>query len=76
MCSFLVKSFTKHFKDCQPRVGHCPTCRDKHVDCRSLIAEKLLETTLKVISRLLITEIDKGINGHFDRGKHFVNLTC
>jgi len=34
-------------KDCQPRVGHCPTCRDKHIDCRSLIAEKLLETTLK-----------------------------
>jgi hypothetical protein len=34
-------------KDCQPKLGHCPTCRDKHVDCRSIIAEKLLETALK-----------------------------
>eukprot|EP00088_Acartia_fossae_P006610 TRINITY_DN13041_c0_g1_i10.p1 TRINITY_DN13041_c0_g1~~TRINITY_DN13041_c0_g1_i10.p1 ORF type:complete len:336 (+),score=47.14 TRINITY_DN13041_c0_g1_i10:128-1135(+) len=34
-------------KDCQPRVTQCPTCRDKHVDCRSIIAEKLLETALK-----------------------------
>jgi len=34
-------------KDCQPQVSQCPTCRDKHTDCRSLIAEKLLFATLK-----------------------------
>ena len=32
---------------CQPKVHQCPTCRDKHTDCRSLIAEKLLAATLK-----------------------------
>jgi len=34
-------------KECQPKVSQCPTCRDRHTDCRSLIAEKLLEATLK-----------------------------
>jgi len=34
-------------KECEPKVAKCPTCRDIHTDCRSLIAEKLLEATLK-----------------------------
>jgi len=34
-------------RECQPKVSQCPTCRDRHTDCRSLIAEKLLEATLK-----------------------------
>ena len=34
-------------KECQPKVTQCPTCRDRHTDCRSIIAEKLLEATLK-----------------------------
>lgn len=32
---------------CQPKISQCPTCRDKFIDCRSLIAEKLLTSTLK-----------------------------
>jgi len=34
-------------KECEPKLNQCPTCRDRHTDCRSLIAEKLLESTLK-----------------------------
>lgn len=34
-------------KECQPKVSQCPTCRDRNIDCRSIIAEKLLEATLK-----------------------------
>lgn len=34
-------------RECQPQVTQCPTCRDKHTDCRSLIAEKLLSRLLK-----------------------------
>ena len=34
-------------RDCQPQVTQCPTCRDKHTDCRSLIAEKLLSKLLQ-----------------------------
>merc|ERR1719507_792295 len=34
-------------RQCQPKVTQCPTCRDKFIDCRSLIAEKLLTSTLK-----------------------------
>lgn len=34
-------------KECQPKVTQCPSCRDRHIDCRSIIAEKLLEATLK-----------------------------
>jgi hypothetical protein len=37
-------------QDCQPKVSQCPSCRDRHIDCRSIIAEKLLEATLKAIS--------------------------
>jgi hypothetical protein len=36
-------------QDCQPKVSQCPSCRDRHIDCRSIIAEKLLEATLKAI---------------------------
>ena len=34
-------------RECQPQVTQCPTCRDKHTDCRSLIAEKLLSRLLQ-----------------------------
>jgi hypothetical protein len=34
-------------------VSQCPSCRDRHIDCRSIIAEKLLEATLKAISDIL-----------------------
>ena len=34
-------------QECEPKLNQCPTCRDRHTDCRSLIAEKLLESTLK-----------------------------
>jgi len=34
-------------KDCHPNVSQCPTCRDRHIDCRCIIGEKLLEATLK-----------------------------
>ena len=32
---------------CQPQVSQCPTCRDSHTDCRSIIAEKLLARLLQ-----------------------------
>lgn len=32
---------------CQPQVRECPTCRDRDIDCRNLLAERLLESTLR-----------------------------
>ena len=46
---YFLLYFNLFHYSCSPlfKVSQCPTCRDKHTDCRSLIAEKLLSATLK-----------------------------